>query len=102
MTRADIPVTGAWREGDPVGRRQFQTLFESRAHVLEACGRLDHVTVAYETWGELDAARDTAVLVPPGLPGNTQPPGPAGPGHPEAGWWDAIVGRGKAVDTDRF
>jgi homoserine O-acetyltransferase len=102
MSRAAIPVTGAWREGDPVGRRQFQTLFESRAHVLEACGRLDHVTVAYETWGELSAARDNAVLVLHALTGDSHATGPAGPGHRESGWWDEIVGPGRAIDTRRF
>jgi homoserine O-acetyltransferase len=102
MSGAAIPVTGAWREGDPVGRRRFQTLFESRAHVLEACGRLDHVTVAYETWGELNTARDNAVLVLHALTGDSHAAGPAGPGHSQPGWWDAIVGPGKAIDTRRF
>jgi homoserine O-acetyltransferase len=102
MSGAAIPVTGAWREGDPVGRRRFQTLFESRAHVLEACGRLDHVAVAYETWGELSPARDNAVLVLHALTGDSHAAGPAGPGHSQAGWWDAIVGPGKAIDTRRF
>lgn len=103
MTRAsEIPVTGAWREGDPVGRRQLATLFSARAHVLEACGRLEQVTVAYETWGTLSAARDNAVLVLHALTGDSHAAGPASRGHAQAGWWDDIVGPGKAVDTDRF
>lgn len=103
MTRSSIvPVTGAWRDGDPPGRRQFVTLFESRSHVLEAGGHLAPVTVAYETWGTLTAARDNAVLVLHALTGDSHASGPAGPGHIETGWWNDIVGPGKAVDTNRF
>ncbi|MGA3216362.1 MAG: hypothetical protein ABSD97_11820, partial [Acidimicrobiales bacterium] len=53
------PVTGAWRPGDDPGRRRFVSLFRPRTGRstgldLEAGGHLDEVTVAYETWGELD------------------------------------------------
>jgi homoserine O-acetyltransferase/O-succinyltransferase len=99
---SNVPVTGAWREGDPPGHRQFATLFESRVHVLEAGGRLGRVTVAYETWGTLSAAGDNAVLVLHALTGDSHATGPAGPGHVQAGWWEEIVGPGKAIDTDRF
>ncbi len=97
-----IPVTGAWRAGDPPGRRRFATLFDARPHVLETGGRLTHVTVAYETWGELNAARSNALLVLHTLTGDAHAAGPAGPGHDQAGWWDTVVGPGKAIDTDRF
>ena len=99
---SNVPVTGAWREGDPPGRRQFVTLFESRSHVLEAGGFLAPMTVAYETWGTLNAERDNAVLVLHALTGDSHASGPPGPGHLEAGWWNDIVGPGKAVDTNRF
>lgn len=103
MTPASpIPVTGAWRPGDEPGRRRFATLFDARPHVLEAGGRLAHVTVAYETWGELAANRSNAVLVLHALTGDSHAAGPSSPGHHEAGWWDDVVGPGKAVDTDRF
>ncbi len=102
MTPASVvPATGAWREGDPPGHRQFETLFESRDHVLETGGRLGPVTVAYETWGALSPARDNAVLVLHALTGDSHATGPAGPGHRESGWWSEIVGPGKAIDPDR-
>jgi homoserine O-acetyltransferase len=99
---ATVPVTGAWREGDPPGRRQFATVFADRAHVLEAGGRLARVTVAYETWGTLDAERSNAVLVLHALTGDSHAAGPPGPGHRSTGWWDEIIGAGRAIDTDRF
>lgn len=96
------PATGAWRPGDEPGRRRFATVFETRPHVLEAGGRLSDVTIAYETWGELDASRTNAVLVLHALTGDSHAAGPAGPGHRQEGWWDTVVGPGKAIDTDRF
>lgn len=97
-----IPVTGAWRPGDEPGRRQFAQVFDRRPHVLEAGGRLSDVDIAYETWGTLDASASNAVLVLHALTGDSHVAGPAGPGHRQAGWWDAMVGSGKPVDTDRF
>ena len=97
-----VPVTGAWRPGDPPGRRQFAALFDARPHVLDSGGRLAHVSVAYETWGELDADGSNAVLVLHALTGDSHATGPASPGHLQPGWWERVVGPGLAVDTNRF
>ena len=97
-----MPVTGAWRPGDHPGHRRFATLFDARPHVTETGGRLAHVTVAYETWGELDENGTNAVLILHALTGDSHAAGPAGPGHAQPGWWEKVVGPGLAVDTDRF
>jgi homoserine O-acetyltransferase len=94
------PVSGGWREGDPVGRRRFHRL--PAALPLEAGGELPGVRLAYETWGTLSPAGDNAVLICHALTGDSHVAGPAAAGHPTAGWWDALVGPGKAVDTDRW
>lgn len=86
-----------WREGDPVGRRQ---LVDVGTLALEARGALPDVRVAYETWGTLSPARDNAVLVLHALTGDSHVAGPAGHGHATAGWWDGLVGPGRALDTD--
>ena len=96
-----IPVTGAWRPGDDPGRREFVSVFDARPHVLEAGGRLEHVSVAYETWGTLSDARDNAVLVLHALTGDSHAAGPAGPGHRQPGWWNGMIGPGAPIDTDR-
>ena len=70
--------------------------------MLETGGRLAHVTVAYETWGELNADRSNALLVLHALTGDSHAAGPTGPGHDQTGWWDTVVGPGKSIDTDRF
>ena len=58
--------------------------------------------MAYETWGELNAQRDNAVLVLHALTGDSHVVGPAGPDQPTPGWWDGLIGPGAPVDTDRF
>jgi homoserine O-acetyltransferase len=90
---------GAWAEDDPLGHRQLARI---GTLALEARGALPDVQVAYETWGRLSPARDNAVLVLHALTGDSHVSGPAGPGHPTAGWWDALVGPGRALDTDRW
>ncbi len=96
--RPQPPVSGAWREGDPVGDRRFADLGDL---ALETGGSLP-VRLAYETWGELSPARDNAVLVCHALTADSHVLGPAGPGHATAGWWSELVGPGLAVDTDRW
>ncbi|MBK5288348.1 MAG: homoserine O-acetyltransferase [Acidimicrobiia bacterium] len=99
---APVPVTGAWRPGDHPGRRQFATLFQARPHVLETGGRLAPITVAYETWGVLNADRSNALLILHALTGDSHAAGPTGPGHAQPGWWQHVIGPGLAIDTDRF
>ncbi len=98
----ELPVSGAWRPGDPPGRRQFLDLPDGRPFVLEGGGQLRGVTVAYETWGELDPAGANAVLVCHAVTGDSHVTGRSAPGHPTPGWWDAMVGPGRALDTDRL
>ncbi|MFE9118873.1 homoserine O-acetyltransferase [Streptomyces sp. NPDC007172] len=94
------PASGAWREGGPPGRRQWHT--RSGPLLLEAGGELPAVRLAFETWGQLAPDRSNAVLVLHALTGDSHAAGPAEPGHPSPGWWDALIGPGRALDTDRW
>lgn len=91
-----------WRPGDPPGQRRFQTLFRGEPLRLESGRTLGPITLAYECWGRLTPAADNAVLLLHGFSGDSHAAGPAGPGHPQPGWWDALIGPGRAIDTDRF
>lgn len=95
----NLPVSGAWRPTDPPGHRKFVELGAMR---LEAGGSLPAVRLAYETWGELNEARDNTILICHALTGDSHVCGSAGPGHPTAGWWNDLVGPGLAIDTDRW
>ena len=69
---------------------------------LEGGAVLSEVTLAYETWGELDEDASNAVLVCHALTGDSHASGRAGEGHATPGWWEGLVGPGRAIDTDRY
>jgi homoserine O-acetyltransferase len=63
-------------------------------------GALQQARIAYESWGELNAARDNAVLLFTGL----SPSAHAAANERDAspGWWQRILGPGLAIDTQRY
>jgi homoserine O-acetyltransferase len=63
-------------------------------------GYLHGARLAYETWGRLSPARDNAVLILTGLSPSAHAASSAE--DPDPGWWEAIVGPGKALDTGRW
>lgn len=86
-TRTDLPVGGLHRLS--VGALDTET-----------GGHLPQVELAYETWGTLNAEGTNAVLVLHALTGDTHVAAHTEDSSP--GWWDELVGPGRAVDTDRW
>lgn len=92
---------------------RFFTYGEDSEHRLELQDgtTLGPITLAYETLGKLNAAKDNAVLLFHALTGSQHFAGynPSVPGvehlwnqECRQGWWDGFVGPGKAIDTDKF
>src|SRR5699024_4748816 len=63
-------------------------------------GRLPHVRLAWESWGELDADKSNAVLIFTGLSPGSHAASSAQ--DPEPGWWEDMIGPGRYIDTDHF
>ncbi len=63
-------------------------------------GALHGARIAYETWGELNRQRDNAVLIVTGLSPDAH--AAANAGNLEPGWWEAMLGPGKPIDSDRW
>jgi homoserine O-acetyltransferase/O-succinyltransferase len=63
-------------------------------------GALHGAHVAYETWGHLSDARDNAVLILTGLSPSAH--AAANDTDPSPGWWEGMLGPGKAIDTSRW
>ncbi len=83
-------------------------IFTSRDFRLESGQSLPVLELAYETYGALAPRRDNAVLVVHGYTSShhaagRNAPGKQGRGVAEgaAGWFDGLIGPGKAIDTDR-
>ena len=63
-------------------------------------GHLKKPVIAYETWGQLNTARDNGVLILTGLSPSAHVASSSE--DSSAGWWEDIVGSGKAIDTSRY
>lgn len=114
--RTDVVVGAPGSAG--IFRTQYLDLPDS---LMLDCGRgLDQVRIGYETYGRLSPSRDNVVLVCHALSGDQHAAGwSANPRTPSAvdgfradergiaprgglGWWDGMIGPGKAFDTDRY
>ncbi len=93
------PASGAWRDGDLSGDRQFATVPNFK---LESGRVLPFARIAFESWGELNHEHTNAILVLHALTGDSHATGSASKAHPTEGWWSKIIGPGLAIDTDKF
>jgi homoserine O-acetyltransferase/O-succinyltransferase len=82
-------VTGAWLESDPIGERRCAKIGDL---ILESGDVLPDITIAYQTWGELNEDKSNAILVNHALTGWSDVPS----------WWPSIVGPGLPLDSDRY
>lgn len=69
---------------------------------LEKGGILPELHVAYETYGELAPEKGNAIYICHALTGDSHAAGYHHPGEAKPGWWDAMIGPGKGLDTNRF
>lgn len=69
--------------------------------ILESGEKLGSVTLAYETYGALNEDKSNAVLVLHALSGDAHVAG-FHEGDKDPGWWDAMVGPGKGLDTEKY
>lgn len=102
MASPPLPASGAWMPGDPPGDRRFMCFPGDRSFAIDAGVTLNDVTLAYETWGELNADRSNAVLVCHAWTGDSHAAGRAKTGHSAPGWWNDLIGPGKYLDTNRW
>jgi homoserine O-acetyltransferase/O-succinyltransferase len=70
--------------------------------ILECDKKLGPITIAYETFGQLDADRGNAVLICHALSGDSHVAGYYSKNDPKPGWWDIMVGPGKGIDTNKY
>jgi len=69
---------------------------------LQLGGQLGPVTVAYETWGSLNAAGDNAVLIAHALTGSSHAHDAERPDNTKVAWWNPLIGPGRFFDTSRY
>ena len=81
---------------------QYFTFAEKEPFQLESGTTLSPVTLAYETYGQLNRDRSNAILICHALSGSAHAAGYHSPDERKPGWWDDCIGPGKAFDTNRF
>ncbi|MGD0766189.1 MAG: homoserine O-acetyltransferase [Dehalococcoidia bacterium] len=69
---------------------------------LESGQRLGPITLAFETYGRLNDAKDNAVLVFHALSGDAHAAGYNSEEETSPGWWDIMIGPGKGFDTRKY
>lgn len=69
---------------------------------LECGAKLAPVDVQYETYGTLNKTADNAILICHALSGDAHAAGKHSSDDAKPGWWDDMIGPGKAFDTDQF
>ena len=69
---------------------------------LDSGVKLGPITLAYETYGELNADKSNAVLIVHALSGDAHVAGKHAPEDRKPGWWDTMVGPGKGFDTTKY
>jgi homoserine O-acetyltransferase len=84
-------------------KTQYFTFAEPPQEMLLECGRrFGPMTLAYETYGELSPAKDNAILILHALSGDAHAAGFNHPHERQPGWWDIMIGPGKAFDTRKY
>ncbi|CAZ80927.1 unnamed protein product [Tuber melanosporum] len=68
--------------------------------LLDYGGRLKEFTIAYETWGNMNADRSNVVLLHTGLSASSH--AKSNEDNPRPGWWEKFIGPGLALDTNHF
>lgn len=85
-----------------VQTKQF-VFAQEEPFTLESGATLSPITLAYETYGRLNAEKSNAILICHALTGSAHAAGyHTAVGDQTEGWWDDCIGPGKAFDTDRF
>ncbi len=88
--------------GSDVGIVSTQYFRSTRPLVLQSGSVLEDLVLAYETYGALNPKQDNAVLLLHALSGDAHAAGRHSANEKHPGWWDAMVGPGKAFDTSKY
>lgn len=86
---------------DSVGIVETKFLNIDYPFVLESGKSLDNITVAYETYGELNNDKNNAILICHALTGDAHAAG-WHKGDRKPGWWEMIIGPGKVLDSEKY
>ena len=85
-----------------VGKVQAQSFESKETLILESGEQLESLEMIFETYGNLNPERTNAILVCHALSGSHHSAGYYEDPDERKGWWDSLIGPGKAIDTDKY
>lgn len=85
-----------------VETRYFTFAIPPEEFVLSNGSKLGPVTIAYETYGNLNEDKSNAILIFHALSGDAHAAGYNNPDDKKPGWWDMMIGPGKPFDTNKY
>ncbi len=90
-------------ENSTIVKQQTVRLFDEKNPLKLVCGKqLNQVDLAFESYGKLSPLKDNVILVVHALTGRAHAAFRNFPSENEPGWWDGMIGPGKALDTDKY
>src|SRR3954470_21805245 len=103
MSRKECMLMVAQLEcSSAAGNQVTSTILQNQVHTytfdelsLQRGGQIGPVTLAYETWGTLNARRDNVILITHALTGSSHAYDPEFPDDPKAAWWNLLIGPGR-------
>jgi homoserine O-acetyltransferase len=102
MNDAEVVETSTRSEPGDVGLVEPRDFVSNEPFVFDSGQTLSGFTLRYETYGRLNAARDNAIIICHALSGDHHCAGIHSLNDRKPGWWNNLIGPGKAVDTNRF
>lgn len=91
--------------GAPAAAQELMTekkVFALPSYTTQSGRTLKDVKIGWESYGTLNAEKSNAVLICHFFSGNSHAAGKYDPKDAAAGYWDAIIGPGKAIDTNKY
>jgi len=96
-------VMSNWKDSIGIVEKKFFHFAHPPKEMKFECGKkLGHLTLAYETYGELDSKKANAILVLHALTGDSHAAGYYSYDDPKPGWWEVMVGPNKGINTNKF
>lgn len=86
----------------PIREEQSTSTYTLDRLPLQRGGLLGPVTLAYETWGTLNALGTNAILVTHALTGDAHAHDSEHPDDAKVAWWNPLIGPGRPIDTNRY